>query len=485
MKFYTNIFQRGDKIYLRGYENGESIKDIIHYKPYLFIPKKNGKYSTIDGKDLDKIEFDSIKEARDFIKQYDDVSGFEIYGLTNFLYTFIYDNYPGEIVYDPSLISVVSLDIECASDDGFPNIQQADKEITAITLRKNNHSYVFGCGDFVSNDDTISYLKCKNEYELLTNFIKLWNFKSISPEIITGWNIEFFDIPYLINRIRKLLGKEEANKLSPWNIIEERTVEFKGKENQTFNIAGVSNLDYYQLYRKFKFGNQESYKLSYIAQVEEIGDKLDYTEYGSLDSLYKNNYQKFIEYNIQDTVLIDKLDEKLGFIQQVMAFAYDAKVNYSDTMTTVRPWDVIIHNHLLDKRVSIHQFKKQSRSESLVGGYVKDVRIGLNRWVVSFDLDSLYPHLIMQYNISPDVFVERISNFSSVDKILLGLYENRTGEYSISGNGCVYRKDKQGFLAELMEKMYNDRVNYKNKMLDAKKLLQEIEIELKKRGIEK
>ena len=368
-------------------------------------------------------------------------------------------------VFDETINQWISIKESCyIKSSGFPDIKKADREITAITIRKNNKSFVFSCVNYAQHNDSIYYIKCKNESELLIRFIDSW--RHLKFDVITGWNIEFFDIPYLVNRITKVLGKKEAEKLSPWGIIEEKTVEVRNRENQTYNIIGISTLDYYQLYRKFKFGNQESYKLSYIAQEEGVGDKIAFD--GTLDNLYETNPQKYIEYNIHDAVLVDKLNDKLGFIEQVFAFAYDAKVNYNDTMTTVRPWDVIIHNYLLEQNICIPQFHKQQMFDSLVGGYVKEPKIGLSKWVVSFDLTSLYPHLITAYNISPETFIERIPNFTSVEQILEGNYKNQT-EYSITANGCVYRKDKQGFLPILMEKMYNDRSVYKVKMLEAKK----------------
>ena len=475
MKFYTNVYQRGDKIYVRGYEDGQRVEFIEKYKPYLFLPKKDGFYRTLNGKQVDKMQFESISDARDFCEKYKDVSNFDYYGLNNYQYVFMYDYYNGEIQYDPSVVSVVTIDIECAADEGFPDIQKADKEITAITLRKNGKNVVFGCGEFITDDENTNYIRCKNEHELLDKFIKVWNHPTWKPDVVTGWNIEFFDIPYTVNRIKNILGDEFAKKLSPWGILEEKEVEFKGKKNQTYSPVGIAVLDYYQLYRKFSFGNQESYKLDYIAQVELGEKKIDYSEYGSLLELYKNNYQKFIEYNIYDCVLVDRLDEKLKFIEQVMALAYDAKVNYHDTMTTVRPWDVIIHNYLLDRRIVIPQFDASHEEFELVGGHVKEPIPGLYKWVVSFDLNSLYPHLIMQYNISPETFVGRSDRFPSIDDII----KHPEAKYSkaapdgkstcaIAANGCYYRKDKQGFLPALMEKMYNDRVVFKKKMLEAK-----------------
>jgi len=466
MDFYTNIYQRGDKIYVRGYKNGNREKYIEQYHPYMFIPKQSGKYYTLDGKPVEKMMFDSISDAKDFISSYADVSNVEIYGLNTFAYVYIFDNFKGEINYDPKTIRIGNIDIECAADEGFPDIQKANKEITAITLRFDGINYVFGCGEFKTNNSNTKYLKCKNEHDLLGKFVKAW--QNLDMDIITGWNIEFFDMPYLINRIKNLLGIMEAKKLSPWGILNERMVEFKGKENQSYDPVGISVLDYYQLYRKFTFGNQESYKLDYIAQIELGEKKIDYSEYGNLLELYKNNYQKFIEYNIQDVELVEKLDDKMKFIELVMAFAYDAKVNYGDTMTTVRPWDVIIHNYLLERNIVIPQFKKQYDNEALVGGHVKEPKIGLSHWVVSFDLNSLYPHLIMQYNISPETFAGKVA-FPSIDFMLDGTWEYRDGMVAYAANGCTYKKNKQGFLPALMEKMYNDRTIYKKKMIEAKK----------------
>ena len=472
MKFYTHAQQRGDKIYVRGYDNGKRIAKVVSYKPYLFLPKQDGFYRTLDGKSVDKLSFDSIGDAKDFLEKYDGVANMDIYGLTAFTYTYLYDEYPGDIQYDPSIVSVVSIDIECAADDGFPSIQNADKEITAITLRKNGKSIVFGCGDYVEHTPDIKYIRCKNEHELLDKFLQVWNHDSWKPDVVTGWNIEFFDIPYTVNRIKKILGDAEAKRLSPWKILDEREVEFKGKKNQSYSPVGIAVLDYYQLYRKFSFGNQESYKLDYIAQVELGEKKIDYSEHGNLLALYKNDFQKFIEYNIHDCVLVDKLEEKLKFIEQVMALAYDAKVNYNDTMTTVRAWDVIIHNYLLDRRIVIPQFSPSKEQFELVGGHVKEVRKGLSKWVVSFDLNSLYPHLIMQYNISPETFIVRLPSMSTLDTLVSGNMKHNC-EHAMAANGCIYSKDKQGFLPALMEKMYNDRVEYKNKMIAAKKKYEE------------
>ena len=470
MSFYTNVFQYGNKIYVRGYDKGLNFKEVVDYKPYLFLSKPNGRYKTLDGRPVDKMEFASCRDARDFIEKYKEVNNFEVYGLTTFPYLYIYDNFKGDIDYDPKLLNIVTLDIECGGEDvvGFPNIDTADQPITAITIHCKGKTASFGLKDFKPASDKSYYLKCKDEYDLIQKFLQVWESDAWMPDILTGWNIEFFDIPYLVNRIKRLFNDKEVKRLSPWRMVNDRIIEFRGKENRTYDILGVSQLDYYQLYRKFTFGNQESYKLDYIAQIELGENKIDYSEYGSLNNLYKENYQKYLEYNIHDVILVQRLEDKLKFIEQVMAMAYDAKVNYSDTMTTVRSWDVIIHNYLLDQGIVIPQVKKQKFEGGLVGGYVKDPKIGLSNWVVSFDLNSLYPHLIMQYNISPETFIGKTENYVSVDQLLIGGIEQPHDDCAYAANGCMFRKDKQGFLPALMERMYNDRTKYKKLMLEAK-----------------
>jgi len=480
MNFYTHVHIRKNTVYLKGYYEGRKIQETVEFRPYLFeATGKPSEYHTLDGKSVSKIPFDSINAAKEYLSMFKDTSGKKIYGLNNFQYVFLNDEYPGEVEYDASLVSVVSIDIETDSSGSFPNIATADKEITAITVSKNGRKIVLGQRFYKSKSPNVQYFMCKDEKDLLNKFLTIWNHDDWKPDVITGWNIEMFDIPYLVNRIRSILGEKDVKMMSPWGVVYEREIT-RGKsggksvENRVdivYDLVGIAVLDYLQLYKKFSFTNQESYKLDHIAFTELGEKKVDYSEYGSLNDLYEKNFELFIDYNIKDVELVDRLEEKLGLIKQVFALAYDAKVNYVDVLTTVRPWDVIIHNYLMSKKIVIHQFKPGDSDFELVGGHVKDPQIGMHKWVASFDLNSLYPHLIMQYNISPETFIKKIDGFDSVDKLLSksDLHPDRRHDWSYAANGCVYRKDKQGFLPELMEKMYNDRAKYKNLMLDAKK----------------
>lgn len=488
--FYTNVALARGKILLRGFEKGKRVSKEVAYEPYMFEPavpasRKTG-YTTLEGVNVQRMDFDSVREARDYLRKYEDVGGKPIYGLEKFVYTFINDTYKqaGEITYDPSLISVVSIDIEVslANDRGFPNIQSASNPVTLITMSRNGKKVVFGCGDFNNTFDDVEYYKCADEHALLRSFVEMWNSPRFSPDVVTGWNVDFFDIPYLVNRITRTIGDSWAKKLSPWGFLQEKNIEIYGKETQIYVPVGVTILDYLQLYRKFAYTQQESYKLDHVA-YEELGEKKLVFE-GTLAELEVNDYQKYVEYNIHDVRLVDMLDDKLKLIELVYAMAYDAGVNYQDTFTTVGLWDVIIHNHLMKQGIVIHQFSKNKDGESVLGGYVKDPVPGMYRWVVSLDLNSLYPHIIMQYNISPETFLGWVPGEgeclnkdqaeSRVLRILDGAYDEHNANFKLNNavataNMCLFSREKQGFLPQLMQKMYNDRVVYKNQMIEAKK----------------
>ncbi len=475
MDFYTSVYLRGNDILLIGYENGRRRQVKMPCRPYLFMGTRNeGEYRTIDNRNVDKIEFDSPREARAFTKQYEHVDGVDLYGLTNYVYPFIYDEFKGDIQYDPSLISTVFIDIEVQSDEGFPRVDAAAYPITAICMSKDKHKYVLGCNDFDNEDpDNVTYFQCRDEVHLLKTFITIW--RRLNPDVVTGWNVEFFDIPYLVNRIERVMSIADARQLSPWGYLNQTTVQIMGNDNTVYYPIGLTVLDYLQLYRKFAFSQQESYKLDHIAHVELGEKKIDYSEYGDLFSLYRENYQKFIEYNIKDVELVERLDDKLKLLELVYAFAYDSKVLYQDTFTTVRLWDVIIHNYLMERNCVVPFYKPDQTDRSIMGGFVKEPHVGMHDWVVSFDLNSLYPHLIMQYNISPDTFMGKIPSAYTVDDVIDGkvneIREQMVEQnFSITANFCRYTKNGRGFLPTLMERMYDDRSVFKKKMLQSQQL---------------
>ena len=474
MRFYTNVFTRGSYIYIRGYNYGKRFNDKIFYKPTLYEPsREQSKYTTIDGHPVKPKKFDSMKLCRDYVKKYEDVDGFNFYGSTLHAYTFLNEKFDND--YDTDQIRIANIDIEVGSEDGFPEPADANQPITAITIKMNNKVYVMGIGEYQNNREDVYYVNCKSEVKLVDIFIKTW--QKLDPDIVTGWNTRFFDIPYLINRITKIFGEYKAEQLSPWGIIQERTIERINRKDQTYELRGIAQLDYLELYKKFTYSAQESYRLDHIANVEVGEKKIDYSEFANLHQLHKLDYQKFIDYNIKDVELVEKIDDKMKLIDMALALAYDAKVNYEDVYTQVRMWDVLIHNYLMEKNIVVPQNKRTRKNQAYEGAYVKDPQVGLHNWVMSFDLNSLYPHLIMQYNISPDTLINGDLQDVSIDDIIDGKITTPKDKV-LAANGQYFRKDKKGFLTEMMESMYEDRSIYKKKMIEAQKELEQIKKQL-------
>ena len=472
---YTNAVIRKNDILLRGVDNGKRYKTKVRYQPYLFVESnsaiKDSGYRTLSNRRVEKIDFDSIWDAREYLRKYQNIQNFPVYGIDRFVYPFLNDSFPDEIEFDRRDINVANLDIE--TDMGLDTLQ-ADKEITSITLKCKDTIHVFSTGDYTSKNKNVIYHKCSDEAHMLMRFMNVWH--ELDIDIVTGWNIEFYDIPYLINRIERILGTGQSVKLSPWNEPHRSNdVEiFVGKKIKTYTITGISTLDYMQLYKKYSFTNQESYKLDHICHIVLGEKKLDYSEYGNLRELFKQNFTKYIDYNIRDVLLVDKLDEKLGLIDQALTIAYSSKVNYEDVFTSVGLWDVIIHNYLLDNGIVVPQNKYQQKIDTLRGAYVKDPQIGGYGWLASFDINSLYPSLIVQYNISPETYKGKLPQNYTTDELLDGCIDAHRdllnkSNVSVTANSCLWDKSRKGAFPALIEKMMGERKRYRKLMMDAKK----------------
>ena len=479
--FYTNVICVGNNILYRGVENGRRVKLRVGYTPTMFLPsQKETKWKTLHGEYLDEITLGSIRECRDFIKRYEDVENFKIYGNTRYEYAYIADEFKGAIDWDQAKINIAVIDIEVGSENGFPDPYKANEPITAIAVKTlDGDMKVYGCGSFNNNRDDVTYIKCRDEYDLCKRFLEDWKYNT--PDIITGWNTRFFDIPYLVNRFVKILGEDEMKYLSPWGIVQERKSNIKGRELISYEIYGIASLDYIELYKWFAPGgkSQDSYRLDNIANIELGKKKLSYDEFENLHQLYKLNYQKFIEYNIVDVELIVELEAKLKLIELSLTLSYDTKSNYGDVFTQTRMWDAIIHNYLLERNIVVPPNETSVKDGAFEGAYVKDPQIGVHDYVASFDLNSLYPHLMMQYNISPETIVEVkdyddnmrqiISDGVNVDKMLgKEVDTSKLQGVTITPNGQFFRTDKQGFLPKMLEEMYEDRKKFKKMMISAK-----------------
>ena len=474
-RFYTNVQMVGDHFLVRGYENGKHFITREKFYPTLFVPsKKNTQYKTLNGEYVEAVQPGTVRECREFIKTYNGVEGFDISGNDRYIYQYISEIYPeDEIKFDIGKIKVTTIDIEVASENGFPDVESSAEEVLLITLQDYNTKQIntWGLGKFNNNQNNVNYRSFENEYDLLNNFIHWWMIEENTPEVITGWNSQLYDIPYLVRRIDRILGEKLMKRMSPWGLVTESETYVMGRKNISYDIGGISQLDYLKLYKwSPATSNQESYRLDHIASVELGQQKLDHSEFDTFKDFYTKGWQKFVEYNIKDVELVDRLEDKMKLIELAITMAYDAKANYSDVFSQVRMWDTIIYNYLKKKNIVIPPNVKSDKDSKYAGAYVKEPVPGIYDWVVNFDLNSLYPHLIMQFNVSPETLVDERHPTVTVDKILnQELTFERYNKYAVCPNGAMYRKDIRGFLPELMEKMYNDRVIFKEKMIEAKK----------------
>ena len=472
--FYTSVCLLGDDILIRGYEHGSPVQYREKSRPTLFLvpqaQQKTSKYRTLDGRYAFPKQFDGAREAREFIKQYEGASGLEVHGYERFVYQHIAQKWKGEIDYDMSQMKIWTIDIEVACENGFPDVQASAEEMLCITMKNFNtkETITWGTREFVPPKG-IEYRVFWTEQEMLQDFHAWWN--QNTPDIITGWNNNLYDIPYICRRIERVLGEKWKKSLSPWNRVIDREIRIQGRTNIAYEITGVAILDYLDLYKKFTYTNQESYRLDHIAMVELGDKKLDHSEFENFKDFYTSDWQRFVEYNIHDVNLVDSLEDKMKLIELAVTMAYDAKVNLEDVYSQVRMWDTLIYNDLKGRNIVVPPRITTKKDDKYAGAYVKEPIPGSYDWVVSFDLNSLYPHLIMQYNISPETLLDERHPTVTVDKIL-------NEEVTFDGDGCVcangaqYRKDIHGFLPEMMQRIYDERTIYKKRMLAAKQSLE-------------
>lgn len=467
MKFYTNVAVVGNSICVRGTDRGRRFQERVGFKPQLFLPKSRPgtvTYRNMFGEALDSMEFGDIDDAREFIKSYKDVGNMKIHGNTNWQYQYITAEYPGQIEFDMTQIDIRSIDIETSSEAGFPDIETANEQILLISSQ-----------DYATKDiTTYSIRDYASEQDMLRQFVADWVHSC--PDVITGWNIGLFDVPYLVHRIRSVLGEDAVRQLSPWRKVVRRDVHLADKVLPAYEIIGVTQLDYLDLYKKFTYNAQESYRLDHICKVELGVGKLE-NPYDTFRDFYTKDWDLFVEYNRVDVERVSQLEDKMKLIELALTMAYDAKCNFSDVFSAVRIWDCILYNHLWDQNMVVHPRDTSRPDRSIVGAFVQDPVPGQYDWVVSFDATSLYPSIIMQYNMSPETLMEEhnpiaepigLSDVMSekVDKLMARKVDI---EHCMSANGYYFRHDKEGLFPEIVAKLFKDRQDYKKLMIEAQK----------------
>ena len=468
MSFYTNCQLVGDNLLYLGYEDGQRIQRKFKFSPTLFVvTKKETNHRTLDGRYAKPVRFESVREARQFVDKYKEVPNFEVHGYDRYLYQFISKEFPDEVDYDFKSMNIMSLDIEVACENGFPNVKECAEEMLSITVQDyaTRKIKVVATKPYKNTRDDVEFILCDGEVHLLRCFLDYWiqNF----PDILTGWNVDGYDVPYICGRLERLFGSKEMKLMSPWGIVKREDIEVKGREQIFYRMLGINVIDYLDLYKKFTYTNQESYRLDHIANVELGQRKVAHDEFENFKDFYTKDWQKFIDYNIVDVELVSRLEDKMKLIELAVALAYDAKVNLQDVYYQVRMWDTLIYNFLKKKGIVVPPGKRSDKDEKYAGAYVKEPIPGKYDWVVSFDLNSLYPHLIMQYNISPETLVEKRHPSATVNG-LLSQKIDVPKEYALCANGAQYRKDIHGFLPEMMKKIYDERVQSKKLMILAK-----------------
>ena len=471
MRFYTNVQMIGNNFLVREVVNGKREIYKEEYSPTLFVKSnKKTKYKTLDGESVEPVKPGTVRDCREFYKKYDGVDGFKIFGNNRYIFQYLSDKYPqDEVKFDISQINLVTMDIEVKAEQGFPDPESCSEEMLTISLQDYATKKIttWGRKPYVPTQENVTYYHFSDEIEMLNSFLYHWS--KNPPDVITGWNVRLYDIPYLCGRISRIMGDKKCKLLSPWGLVSQDEIYISGRRYNVYDIAGMTTLDYLELYKKFTYKAQESYRLDYIANIELGQKKLDHSEFDTFKEFYTGNWKKFVDYNIIDVELVDRLEDKMKLIELALTMAYDAKVNYQDVMYQVRMWDTIIYNYLKKRNIVIPPKDSSDKNDKYAGAYVKEPIPGKYDWVVSFDLNSLYPHLIMQYNISPETLLETRHPSVTVDKILgeeitFEMYKDN----AVCANGAQYRKDVKGFLPELMEKMYAERVVFKKRMLQAK-----------------
>ena len=438
------------------------------FQPYGYLPNQNGAYQALDGTRVDRVsgvlkdnpnsyESDLNAETRTLIDLYYE-SDVPSKGHRNFFF-----------------------DIEVDISQKLPTPEEADCKITSIAYLDK----ITGDREVLVLDEKRRLTKkldtkysvrvFSDERDLLTYFIN--KFAEIQPTVITGWNTDRFDIPYLINRIKNTMGAGAVKKLSPAGIVEYL------KHRNTWKIAGVSSLDYLKLYKNFTYTELPNYRLDTVAKTEVGRGKIEYD--GDLNDLFETDINKFIEYNMVDVDLVHDIDEKLQLINLARTICHKGHVPYEDVFYSSRYLDAaaivdLKRNGFVAPNKEFRFIEEETAADALAGAYVMPPIPGLYKWIYDLDLTSLYPSIIMTLNISPETKIGVIKNWDELDMLQVGAFGTlvvkgseieiddvhawlKENNYTIASNGAVYETSKKGFLPEILAKWFDERVLYKNK----------------------
>ncbi len=473
---YQNVFFEKEKSIIHCWDD-EKGYFTSKYRRYAYVRDGNGAHQSIHGERLKKLNF---WKAEDDLQLYES----DVNEMTRFLIDEYGDSDEISVGH-----TVMTFDIEVEMNSGLPDIENASNAITSIaghdSITNDYFVYVVNKGEKI--DKTIKGAKVESfdtEEGLLSAFMTKW--REINPTIVTGWNIDYFDVTYLYNRYKLLFGQQFANQLSPIGKVS------YNKYRSRYIIAGVSCLDYLALYKCYNFTELPNYRLDTVATIELGKGKIEYE--GNLDQLFRDDIEKFIEYNLVDVELVVDLDKKLQFIDLARAICHTGHVFYEDFLFSSKWLEGAILTFLRRSgRVSTNKPRRKPRNDDgsdgegkFTGAYVKEPKPGLYKWVYDLDLTSLYPSIIMSINISPETKIGKLKGYSA-EQHMKGSLETYTivddsgnefpplpkekflkfiekNKYSVAANGVLYRTDKVGVIPEILSVWFDKRVEYKDLM---------------------
>ena len=481
MKRFEATWRDGFEYYQRVFDTdlGRSIKSRVDLRCEYYEPSSTGLYTFI----LD----DEIRLER---KQGNAKQGREHYGFMDPMYRNIRDNYWNKDAYNLEP-RVWYLDIETrvgTCSTGFPVPEKAMEPISLMQFydNKENVMFVLGVKDWPGQESAnfeyeVKYIKCRDEYQMLEHFLAIYS--KLDPLIVYAWNGLGFDFPYIHNRMKKL--GIDVNRLSNYGGVSYSEGEFQGKTEFKFAADGHFWVDLMEVYKKFTFHPMPSYSLDTVSEYELQENKADHSKYANFEDFYTNGYDEFVYYGIKDTYLIRRIDESKNFTVLMNMIAEKMGVQISDTLGTVKPWSQYIANRSMLNR-QVMPMRQEFPEPYVVGGYVRDPNKGKHEWVISADVNSMYPLLgMVGFNMSPETFVPKhklpddlhdivLAFFNGQDESKLlflndNVWETATGllqkhNLALGINGAVFKKDKLGIIPEMVQEIYDSRKKAKNQM---------------------
>lgn len=468
--------------------NGKRVNYVTSFSPYLYVEDSKGDKVSIYGTKLKKKIFHNNFERRKFLAD----SGIKrVYENLSPNQQFLIDCYWQENEkndFSKYPLKTMFIDIETYSVDSFPNTEDPTHPVNIITcydsLTEKYHT--FGTKPFTGKIDKVTYKHCKNERELFISFIEY--LEKDFPDILSGWNSEFFDIPYIINRCERILGEEYARRLSPLKIIYSRPIKGKfGKELNRWYIDGISCIDYLDIYRKFCQVMRESYKLDAIAEIELGENKIDYGD-TDLATLSDTNWDKFVEYNIHDVRLLVKLEQKLQYISLLRMLAYVGLTTFEAALGSVSLLTGAMCIKARHKNEIMSTFIRSHKEGTNPGAYVSEPSRGFQQYFATFDAASLYPSVMMSLNMSPET---KIGKFAKNEKGNVEIYHvsGKTFELTpskfaefvkaekccFSKAGILFSQKKRGIVPLFLDEYFQRRVQTKNLIRETDKKLQAVD----------